>query len=290
MSVIKAEKFQASFINFSDSVKVNKYGGKSVYANYKGSPLRLQMPKMNLPFGVSKYQNPDKPEEIKYSLEMSCANLPESVLAQLKEMEDKVIAYAETKSKDLFKKQQSKELILEFYKSFIKYSEVDGERDDKYAPRLKAKIYTDGTNFNVAAYESEKVNGNYPKVHITEDNVDEIIQKGSRCEAIIECTGIWVVNKSFGVSWKLAQLKLYPNENQLADYAFIKDDDEDINGQQDVDYDDEYDEVKEVNEVSEVDGLEVDGLEIEKLEIETLEIESSVKPKRKARETRSGGL
>jgi hypothetical protein len=268
--VIKANQFQASIIKFSDAIKINKYGGKTVYANYGGSPLRIQMPKMNIPFGVSKYQNPDKPDEIKYSLEMSFANLPEEILSELKKMEDIIIAFAEEKSKELFKKTQSKDLILEFYKSFIKYAESeDGERNDKYAPRLKAKIYTDGKDFRVDAYEAEKVNGSYPKVHITEDNVDEIIQKGGKCEAIIECTGIWVVNKSFGVSWKLAQLKLHRNENQLAGYAF-EDDNEDSG------------------------TLEQPGFESEALE-SVLEADfgdlgihedSPVKPKRKARESR----
>lgn len=265
--VIKAEKFKASSINFSETIKVNKYGGKTVYANYNGGPLRLQMPKMNLPFGVSKYQNPDKPDEIKYSLEMSFANLPDEILTELKNMEEKIIAFAEEKSKELFKKQQSKDLLLEFYKSFIKYAESDdGERIDKYAPRMKAKIYNEGKNFKVDAFESEKVNGSYPKINITEDDVDEIIQKGAKCEAIIECTGIWVVNKTFGVSWKLAQVKIYRNENQLAGYAF--DDDEES-----------YD-------AGEPDAETYDT----EAETETEEISKKEKPRRRKRETSDLGL
>jgi hypothetical protein len=261
--VIKADQFKASSINFSDTIKINKYGGKTVYANYNGSPLRLQMPKMNLPFGVSKYQNPDKPEEIKYSLEMSFANLPDGILSELKKMEDKIISFAEEKSKELFKKQQSKDLLLEFYKSFIKYAESeDGERIEKYAPRMKAKIYNDGKIFKVDAYQAEKVDGSYPKISITEDDVDEIIQKGAKCEAIIECTGIWVVNKTFGVSWKLAQVKIHRNENQLAGYAF--DDGED---------DEEHEEAEEHEEVEEAEEPE---------EVEVLKKE---KPKRRKRET-----
>jgi hypothetical protein len=228
--VIKADKFKASSVQFSDSVKVNKYGGKTVYANYAGGPLRVQLPKMKLPFGVSKFQNPDKPEEVKYSLEMSFANTPKNVLDELLEMEKKIISYAEEKSKELFKKQQSKELLKEFYKSFVKFTEnEDGERDEKYAPRLKTKIYNEGNIFKVDAFDSEKdSNGRYPKISITEEDVDEIIQKGSECEAIIECTGIWVVNKSFGVSWKLSQLKIYKNDNKLTGYAFEDEPEEEL--------------------------------------------------------------
>lgn len=219
--VIKATKFKTSLVNFSDNIRINKYGGKTVYANYDNSPLRIQLPKMKLPFGVSKYQNPDKPEEIKYSLELSFSNTPPEVLQQFLDLEDKIISFAEEKSKELFKKQQSKELLREFYKSFIKFTENEnGERDDKYPPRLKTKIYTDGKSFLVDAYDSEKVNGSYPKLSVNEEDVDDVIQKGCECEAIVECTGIWVVNKSFGISWKLSQLKIHKNDNKLSGYAF----------------------------------------------------------------------
>lgn len=247
MSVIKAQSFSASDISFADSVKVNKYGGKSVYANYNGAPLRIQLPKMAIPFGVSRFSNPDKPEEIKYSLELSLAGLPDSFLRELDLLESAVISHAESKSKELFKKQQSKDLLLEFYKSFIKYAEDEnGERSDKYPPRLKTKIYTseDGA-FRVAAFDTDRV-----KLDVTEDNVDSLIPKGAVCEAIIECTGIWVVNKSFGVSWKLAQLKVHENGNALNGYAFHDDAPSD---------EPEPDTPEEIEALDEVSGLSIDA-------------------------------
>lgn len=225
--VTKAVNLKSQMVNFSENIKTNKYNGKSVYVNYNGNPLRVQMPKMSLPFGINKYINPDKPEEIKYSLEMSFKDVNPVVLEQLHEIENKTLDFVEKNSKELFKKQMSREVVAENYKSSIKYGEDEnGDRDLKYAPRLKAKIYTDGANFRVDTFDSVKVDNKYQKIHINEDNVDDIITKGSSCEAILSCSGIWVVGKTFGVSWVLSQLKIYKNENTLNGYAFQDDEEE----------------------------------------------------------------
>lgn len=225
--VVKAVKMDSKLVKFSENIKTNKYNGKSIYVNYNNGPMRLQMPKTNLPFGISKYINPDKPEEIKYSLEMSFKGVDPVVLKQLKDIEKAALEFVQKNSKELFKKQMSMEVLKENYKSSIKYSETeDGTIDDKYAPRLKAKIYTEGSSLNVDTYDSEKVNGTYPKINLNEENVDEIITKGSSCETILSCSGIWVVGKTFGISWVLSQLKIYKNENSLNGYAFDEDDEE----------------------------------------------------------------
>jgi hypothetical protein len=250
MSVVKAAKVQSSEVKFSDSIKTNKYQGKSIYANYQNKPLRIQMPKMSLPFGVSRYVSPDKPEEVRYSAEISFDSYDSPLLKLFETIEEKVIDYAEKNSKELFKKQLSKEMLAEFFKSSIRYSEDEnGERSTKYAPRLKLKMYNDGNHFSTDFYNSEKVNGRYEKIAVNEDNIDDVISKGSKCEAIIQCSGIWVVGKSFGVSWVLAQMKVYENENSLHGYAF-QDDDED--GEE------AYDEVNGVEAVDEEVELVLD--------------------------------
>ena len=265
--VLKAVNLDSNHVKFSESIKTNKFQGKSVYANYKNLPLRIQMPKMSLPFGVSRFVNPDKPEEVKYSVDLSFDKTSPSLLTQFEEIEEKVIDYAEKNSKELFKKQLSKEMLREFFKSSIRFSEDEnGERSTKYAPRLKAKMYTDVNNlFSCAVYDSVKVDGKYQKITLTEDNVDEIVGKGSSCESILSCSGIWVVNKSFGVSWVLSQMKIYKNENVLSGYAFA---------------DDEEEETQEVEETKE------DEEEIEILEEEIEQVSISSAPPKKTRRKR----
>lgn len=224
--ITQAKQFKSENFKLADNVKVNKYQGKSIYASYNGAPIRLQLPKMSLPFGVSKYSNPDSPEDVKYTLELSCKDLDPKFLQELNALEDLAIDYVEKNSKTLFKKQRSKDVLKEMYKSFIKFDEVDGERSDRYPPRLKVKMWTNGKDFTANAYDSEKVNGQYPKVKLTVDNIDDYLSKGSSCETIIQCSGVWCMDAGFGFSWSVVQMKVYKNEDILSGYAFAEEPEE----------------------------------------------------------------
>lgn len=225
----KADNFNTKNINISENIRVNKYGGKSVYVNYLNGPLRLQFPQMKLPFGISKFTNPDKPDEVRYSMELAFKNNEDKILKQFVDLEEKIIDYVEKNSKEIFKKQKSREVLKDAYKSHLRfYHDDEGNLSDKYAPRLKVKIYTSNGNFQVDAYEAEKVDGKYPKIQISEENFEEIIGKGSQIESILQCTGIWVVGQAFGVSWVLNQAKVYKNDNKLSGFAFEEDDEETV--------------------------------------------------------------
>jgi hypothetical protein len=224
-SIIKAANIDTTKFKISNVIKVNKYSGKSVYASYGGAIMRVQLPKMDLPFGVSKYTNPES-GDTKYSLDLSMKDADPKVLSNFEEMENVILDYAEKNSLELFKKKRSKEILKEFYKPFIKYHEEDGELSDKYPPRFKAKLWTTGNEFSVDVYDSEKIDGKYPKMKMTLENSDEVITGGSKCEAIIQCSGLWVVGDSFGISWSAVQIKLYKNNSALVGYAFQEEEDE----------------------------------------------------------------
>lgn len=222
-SIVKADKIETSKFKISKVIKLNKYSGKSVYVSYNDSTMRVQLPKMDLPFGVSKYVNPDT-GDTKYSLDLSMKDIDQKIFDNFQEIENIILDYAEKNSVELFKKKRSKEILKEFYKPFIKFHEEDGEISDKYPARFKAKLWTSGNDFSVDVYDSEKVDGKYPKIKLTLENSDEVITAGSKCEAIIQCSGLWVVGDGFGISWSVVQIKAYKNTNALVGYAFEDDD------------------------------------------------------------------
>ena len=237
--ITKATEMDYNKFKLSNTVKVNKYQGKSVYASYNNSIMRIQLPKMGLPFGISKFINPDT-GDIKYSLDMSMKDIDEKVFKNFEEIENVVLEYAEKNSKELFKKQRSKEILKEFYKPFIKYNmNEEGERSDKYPPTFKTKLWTSGNDFSVDIFDAQKVEGKYPKIKMTLDNNDEVITACSHCESIIQCSGLWVVGDSFGISWSVSQIKIYKNDNAIVGYAFQD---------EDVEMDDEDQETEEFNE------------------------------------------
>ena len=225
--IVKAVNIDIKQFKLSDTVKVNKYQGKSVFASYNNSVFRVQLPQMELPFGISKYVSPDT-GEIKYSLDFSLKGVDPKVVKIFEDLEEAILDYAEKNSKELFKKKQSKEILREFYKSYIKhYEDENGENSDKYPSRLKAKLWTSGNDFSTDVYKAEKVDGKYPKVQMTIENCDEILSPRSKVETILQCSGLWVVGNSFGVSWSVIQLKAYTNENNISGYAFEDDEEDD---------------------------------------------------------------
>lgn len=223
--IIKAGDLDIKKVNFADNIKTNKYGGKSVYINYNNGPFRVQMPKMSLPFGVSVYK-PDVGDE-RYSLEMSWNGIKPEILESFKQLEEKIIDYAEKNSKELFKKQKSREVLEELFQHYLRIDkDEDGNVLDKYAPRLKVKMYSESNSFSVDAYDAEKVDGKYPRIHLTKENISDYLSRGSKCEAILQCSGFWVVDGKFGISWVLVQVKIHKNENKLVGYAFEEEDEE----------------------------------------------------------------
>ena len=103
----------------------------------------------------------------------------------------------------------------------------DGEVDTRYQPRLKTKVYNRNEELQVTAYKSTKEDGKYPRIFLTNDNVDEYLSKGSEIELILQASPAWVVSGNFGISWVVNQAKIHPNSNPLNSYAFDDSDQED---------------------------------------------------------------
>lgn len=221
------DKFDLNKVTFS-TLKTNKFGGKLCYLNYNRAPLRIQTPKMALPFGVSKWESTPGSSTYKYLMEFSFNdynngdNKMKTFYENIKAIENKVKNEAETQSVAWFKKKQSRELIDEFFKSQVKVSlDKDGEESDKYPPRLRSKvIHSEQDGFKIDVYDSEKnEDGEYERLVLDKDNLEETIPRGSKAVAILECTGIWFVEKSFGISWKVAQVKVFKNQNKLSGFC-----------------------------------------------------------------------
>jgi len=229
IKVVKAENFKLENVRFSD-IKTNSKGGKKIYVNYDyedGKPakaLRIQMPKMKVPFGISGWvqgrdgKGDNSPTESSNdTLEYSVNNA--IVLKKLEDLDNMVLKYGETNWKDIFKKKPKD--TSEFYRSFLKFNEVDGKRDDsKYVPRLKSKLYKDENfKYNISVYNSGSRKANTIDIY----NSSEVIPKNSEVIAILSCPGIWIVNGTFGLNFIPSQLIVYKSDLNLPEFAFLED-------------------------------------------------------------------
>lgn len=221
-NILKSNEIDTSKITFS-TVKTNKFGGKLVYLNYNRGPLRVQTPKMSLPFGVSRWED-------KFSMELSFGDMAENQRSKqfydsVKAVEAKV--KAEAGSKNWFKKKLSAEVLENFFKSQLKHSlDEEGNDSGKYPPRIKTKLVNNDDGFRADFYDSVKNDeGEYEKMPVDSENIEETISKGSKAIAIIECTGVWLMDTSFGISWKVVQAKVFKNTNKISGFC-LRDDDE----------------------------------------------------------------
>lgn len=232
IKVIKAENFKLENVVFSQP-KPNSKGGNKIYVNYDyedGKPakaLRIQMPKMKAPFGVSGFDatRTDKKDtspnaSSNDTLDFSLDN--KELLDKLEQLEKLVLKQGSLNSKELFKKKFKENEIEMFYKSFLKFNETDGVRDDtKYAPRLKTKLYkNDQYKYNISVY-----NSNRKKTEIDIYNVDKVIPRGCECVTILTCPGIWQVQKGFGLNFVPSQVIVYKSDLSLPEFAFLEDKD-----------------------------------------------------------------
>lgn len=221
-TIIHAKNFNPKEITYGN-VKINKHGGKAIYLGYQGKPLRIQLPKMVMPFGVGAFEDASK--NVKYSLGVSFGDDNENLVEKFQALEEKTIDYIAEHSVEIFGKKTEKSIVVHMFKKFVSLSTTDGVPDGKYPPTFRAKFFVkENGEFNVDAFSAKKVNGGYEKIKIDVDNAADILQKGMQCQTIMECTGIWVVGSGLGIGWRVAQMKLYENENKLPSTSAFLDD------------------------------------------------------------------
>lgn len=185
------------------SVKTNDNGGKSIYIGYGGAPLIIQTPLVTTPFGMSVYNKDAETmpgEVVKYSAPVnltddtvSSANFKKFLISFDKE----IINAAVKNSKDWLGKTQKEKVISAFYSPMVNFpkDKETGEIIDKYDPKFKLPLLVRDGVLITKCFNDEK-----EPVEVSD------VPAKSSMRAIIQCTGIWIVGKRFGVSWKVLQL------------------------------------------------------------------------------------
>ena len=199
-------------------------GGKIIPVYLKGQPMIVQIPAMIAPYGISKWDN-DK-GVVKVHLEVSFGdyhNNPtlKTIYDKMTELDNKFVADALENSIAWLKTKYTKlDVVQVLYTRMVKFSKdkETGEISDKYPPTMKLQIpYKDGK------YACEVYDQKCQRV-----NLEDVDTKRASVTAIVQCTGLWVAGMKFGITWKVIQMKVCPNNTKITGYSFIEDsDDED---------------------------------------------------------------
>jgi hypothetical protein len=191
------------------SMNKGKNGGKVMYVLYNGETLKVQLPKMTIPFGASDY-NDNKKFSINFSFDMETESHKKS-LDILKALDEKLIKDGATNSKDWFGSERSVDGVRETFQSQLKIP----DSDSKYQPRIKAGLMTSNQS-NAFRCNFVDMAGN--KVDVNQDNAPTMIPSRSTGTAILECVGVWVVQKSLTLTWKVSKMKYEKGTNDDLDF------------------------------------------------------------------------
>lgn len=221
-------------VSFSD-LKRQKSGYVSwVNVKDKGRMKRIYVktPKMFAPFGATNYNAGDVGNNKKFSVALSFKGDEESEdLQKLKQLLlklDEMVIDKTHENKDwrkqIAKKAVSRDVIETNYTRVLRENE-DSEKKYPALVNLKALVsWKDGeASVGTKVYDTNK-----NTLDITFDNFDEVIPKLTDLKCIFQVASVWFINKKFGLTLKLVQAKVFPNEmGSLPDFALDEEEEED---------------------------------------------------------------
>jgi len=201
--------------------KVNDMGGKSisVISTQTNRSLHVATPVL-MTWGISDYVNERGESDGKYTMNL---NFPlddnqtgetNRFLDKIIEFENKIIDDAVKNSEDWFGEERSREIAKHSFFPFVKYpKDKDTKKIDKSRPpSLKVKVPKYGDKWSVEIYNDD----NDAKLLFPNDEGTtplDFVPKRSDVMCLIQCGGVWVGGKGWGVTWKLSQAVVKPPVN-----------------------------------------------------------------------------
>ena len=220
----------------------NSYGNLSIKVQIADNdgfvhPLVMETPWMRAFVGVSSFEvtSRNKTTYNKNTLPVSFHNLDSDPFQKVyktfcEKLDSKVVKMGVDNATEWLQMENPDEAVVRaFYTPKISYSKKKtGDINPRFPPKVQFKLPSfmnkDGSErFTTRVYDAE-VPGK------TFDNLKQDIKRGAQVKNLIECTGIWIVNKKFGVGWRSLQIKL-KTPMQRPTYIFQEDSDSEDNQQ-----------------------------------------------------------
>jgi hypothetical protein len=169
-------------------------------------------------WGVADFANDDGTSDGKFKLSLNFPNAEytnkdsDQFLQKLIEFQSQVIEDAVVHSEVWFGKKKSKELVEDSFFPFLKYPKVKdatgkstGATDYSRSPSISAKVPCYKQDDGSLKWECDLFDINYNQIFPTDEEditpVD-LVPKLSKIACTIQCTGIWIGGKGWGLTWK----------------------------------------------------------------------------------------
>ena len=201
----------AKFHTLLDNLEILSYDGRKIcLSNKDGKNVRIQTPRMYMPFGISGFQ--PQVGATKWNLDFSMkgydeeGNYVKNFYETLQEVEKRSIEAVSLQSVDIFGKHMSVDELSPMFNSNIKHSP---DREPKF--RIRVDTTADG-DIKAGIFDSEKKSIN--------SKVENKLYSRNSGVAITEMNSVYFLNRKFGVTWKLHQLVVHEPQ-QLKGFQFI---------------------------------------------------------------------
>ena len=176
---------------------------KIVLSTKEGTPMRIQFPRLYMPFGVSGFT----PEvgATKYNIDFAMKGYDEDgsyinkFYTGLRDIESKIIDSVVRQSEAIFGKSMTRDEVAPMFNSNIKEA-LDRE------PKFRVKVDTDHNSLiKAAVFDANKI--------AIKTEVSNGLYARNSGHAIAELNSVYFLNRMFGCTWKLNQLVVYEPQN-----------------------------------------------------------------------------
>jgi hypothetical protein len=192
------------FTELCTNIDIGSYKNKKiVITNKDGGHLRVQAPRLYMPFGICGFTPEVGPT--KYTLDLSLTGWDEDggyvqkFYQTLREVENMVVDAVVAKSEEIFQKPMTKEELLPMFNSNIK-------ENPGHAPKFRVKVDTDMND----VMKADVFDAN--KERLPKDAMTRGLYSRNSGRPIVEMCSVYFLNRKFGVTWKLHQLQVFEPE------------------------------------------------------------------------------
>jgi hypothetical protein len=200
--------------------KVNERGGKSIniISGQTNRSLHISTPLL-MTWGISDFIDEKTGEsDGKFSMTLNFPNedyanaSTREFLQKLKDFENQILDAAVKNSEVWWGEEMSREVAKHTFFPFIKYSKSKETKkiDLSKPPSIRAKVpYYDG-RWAVEIYDPE-MKTLFPCENPNITPID-LVPKLSSVACVLQCGGIWIGGKGWGLTWKLVQCIVKPKQ------------------------------------------------------------------------------
>ena len=201
--------------------KVNDKGGKSIMliSDQTKRALHLNTPLL-MTWGIADFCDEQGNSDGKYKMSLNFPN-PEyktkdsdEFLKKMVEFQEQILDDAVNNSELWWGEKMSRELVKHTFFPFLKYpkDKTTKKTDLSRPPSMSVKVPCYNDKWDVELYDT-KYNQIFPSEDSSLTPVD-FVPKLSKVASTIQCTGVWIGGKGWGLTWKLIQAVVKPKESE----------------------------------------------------------------------------